>query len=185
MKSLIALIAIVPVCSTLARDNRRDHSAEYQAGTFLETRAIDTGSYSQRGSGGVMGSPTVRTKGLGHTAAIVSVPSGQYTIEEPFSLGAAIIGGDTVDPHKDWFMDHLHAGDKVLFAAECNKHNHCNIWVPNPDKPGKEILTSGQFEPAVAKTNTNALCGTGKLSADVEAQVCTPPATPGPAAPPK
>jgi hypothetical protein len=77
-------------------------------------------------------------------------------------------------------MDQMHAGDKVLFAAKCNKHNDCQIWVPNPDKPGKEIMTDGRFEPAVAKTNTNALCGTGKLSADVEAQVCTPQAAPAP-----
>jgi hypothetical protein len=40
-------------------------------------------------------------------------------------------------------------------------------------------MTDGRFEPAVAKTNTNALCGSGKLSADVEAQVCTAP-TPAP-----
>ena len=41
-------------------------------------------------------------------------------------------------------------------------------------------MTDGRFEPAVAKTNTNALCGTGKLTADVEAQVCTPQAAPVP-----
>jgi len=185
MKRLIAVIAIALalVGSALARDNRRDHSAEYQVGTFVETQRVDTGSVSQERSGGVLGGRNVRTQNLGHTAAVVSVPNGQYTIEQPFSAGAAILGGSTVDPHRAWFMDQMHAGDKVLFAVKCDKHNHCQIWVPNPDKPGKEILTFGQFEPGVAKTNTNALCGTGKLPADVEAQACTPQASNGPAAP--
>ena len=182
MKSLIAAIVITLalVGSALAKDNRRDHSAEYQVGTFVETQRVDTGSVSQGGSGGLFGGRNVRTQNLGHNAAVVSVPDGQYTINQPFSVGAAMLGGSTVDPHKAWFMDQMHAGDKVLFAAKCNKHNDCQIWVPNPDKTGKEIMTDGRFEPAVAKTNTNALCGTGKLTADVEAQVCTPQAAPVP-----
>ena len=186
MKSTIAAIAITLalVGSALAKDNRRDHSAEYQVGTFVETQRVDTGSVSQGGSGGLFGGRNVRTQNLGHNAAVVSVPTGQYTINQPFSVGAAMFGGSTVDPHKAWFMDQMHAGDKVLFAAKCNKHNDCQIRVPNPDKPGKEIMTDGRFEPAVAKTNTNALCGTGKLTADVEAQVCTPQTAVTPEPPP-
>jgi hypothetical protein len=186
MKSTIAAIAITLalVGTALAKDNRRDHSAEYQVGTFVETQRVDTGSVSQGGSGGLFGGRNVRTQNLGHNAAVVSVPDGQYTINQPFSVGAAMFGGSTVDPHKAWFMDQMHAGDKVLFAAKCNKHNDCQIRVPNPDKPGKEIMTDGRFEPAVAKTNTNALCGTGKLTADVEAQVCTPQTAVTPEPPP-
>jgi hypothetical protein len=45
--------------------------------------------------------------------------------------------------------------------------------LPDPDKPNKEIRTLGFFFPAIAKTNTTVLCGTGRLTADVEAQVCT------------
>ena len=81
-------------------------------------------------------------------------------------------------------MDNLHEGDKVLFAAKCDmKHSQhrCEFWLPNPDKTGKEVATLGSFSPAVAKTNTTALCGTGKLSAAVESQLCTPPAVPQPA----
>jgi hypothetical protein len=85
-------------------------------------------------------------------------------------------GGNAPTIHKGWFMDNLHEGDRVLFAAKCktyrNNHTSCQFWLPNPDKAGKEILTVGGFTPAVAKTNTSQLCGTGKLSASVEAQVC-------------
>jgi hypothetical protein len=44
---------------------------------------------------------------------------------------------------------------------------------PFPDKPSKEIRTLGFFFPAIAKTNSTVLCGTGRLTANVEAQVCT------------
>jgi hypothetical protein len=175
MKMTFATIALALTlalsCTAFAKD--KDHISEYQVGVFVETQQVDTGSVSQRGSGGLFGGGNVRTNNLSHKVSVVSVPSGTYTIDQPLSIGAMMFGGGTVDPHKSWFMDNLHPGDKVLFATKCNKHNHCDIWVPNPDKVGKEILTFGEFEPAVAKTNTNALCGTGKLAADIEAQVCT------------
>jgi hypothetical protein len=104
-------------------------------------------------------------------------PEGIYLIESPTSLAATMLvgmtnGGNSPILHKAWFMDSLHAGDKVLFSADCNKHNACRFRLPNPDDPAKEIATNGAFEPAVAKTNATSLCGTGKLSASVEAQVC-------------
>jgi hypothetical protein len=60
----------------------------------------------------------------------------------------------------------------VLFAAGCDKHHHCTFWLPNPDKVGKEFVTRGVFVPSVAPSNTTSLCGTGKLSASVSAEVC-------------
>jgi len=93
--------------------------------------------------------------------------------------GTVLVGMTTTGPtptiHKAWFMDNLHDGDKVLFAAKCDmKHaqHRCEFWLPDPSKPGKEISTMGGFSPAVAQTNTTSLCGMGKLSASVEAQVC-------------
>ena len=88
MKRTIAAIAIALalVGSALAKDNRRDHRAEYQVGTFVETQRVDTGSVSQGGSGGLFGSRNVRTQNLGHNAAVVNVPDGQYTIHQPFSI---------------------------------------------------------------------------------------------------
>ena len=105
--------------------------------------------------------------------------SGAYAIEAPTQAAATFFQGIFVSPslpdvHIQWFMDDLHTGDKVLFAAKCDKHNNCLFWLPKPDQPGKEYHTNGWFRPRIAPTNTTQLCGTGKLSAAIEAQVCKP-----------
>jgi len=172
-----------------AKDSK-DHAAEYQVGALVSTNFFSTGTVSQRTDGGLLGGSGVKTNNLGHNVSVISTPKGQYLIDPPSSAMGSILFGGTVDAHKSWFMDTLHEGDKVLFAAHCDEPNDCVIWVPKPYKVGTEIKTVGKFEPAVAKTNTNALCGTGRLSADVEAQVCTPQAasvpepTPAPEAAP-
>ena len=104
-----------------------------------------------------------------------------YAIESPVSVGGGILlgmlTGSAPTVHKQWFMDNLHEGDKVLFNVKCDNHNRCTFILPNPDDPNKEYKTAGTFYPKVSKTNTSVLCGTGKLTADVEAQVCTKPET--------
>jgi hypothetical protein len=100
-----------------------------------------------------------------------------YTIEAPTSFAATMVvgtlnGGNGPMVHKAWFMYDLHEGDKVLFFPKCDKHNRCTFYLPNPDKAGKEIETQGSFSPSGARTNTSQLCGSGKPSAAVEAQVC-------------
>ena len=112
-----------------------------------------------------------------------------FALEAPVSggksfLAAMATNGLAPQIHKEWFMDQLHEGDQVLFTAKCNKHNDCTFWLPDPDRQGKEFITAGHFVPDVAKTNTQTLCGMGKLSAAVEAQVCgqapTPATAPAP-----
>lgn len=100
-----------------------------------------------------------------------------YAVEAPVSVGLTMLGamvsnGNAPTVHKQWFMDQLHEGDKVLFAAKCNKHNNCQFWLPNPDKIGKEISTVGYYRADNAGTNTTTLCGKGKLRPEIEAQVC-------------
>jgi hypothetical protein len=149
----------------------KDHSAEYQVGVFSSTGTLSDGSYAQCGGGGC------RAYSAGHNVHYVRVASGLYAIESPVSIGGTLLlamieGANAPDVHKQWFMDQLHAGDKILFWAQCNKHNNCTMALPNPDKPGKEFITQGYFTPDVARTNTQGLCGRGKLSAAVEADVC-------------
>jgi len=43
---------------------------------------------------------------------------------------------------------------------------------------GKEIATAGRWFPDTTPSNTQALCGTGKLSEAVEDEVCEPEADP-------
>jgi hypothetical protein len=159
----------------------------YEVGTFMSSRQVSDGTYSTAscGSFGCNGS----AYNAAHNVHLVSTPDGIFSIEAPVSVGGTILlglatNGNSPTVHKAWFMDNLHEGDKVLFSAACNKHNRCSIRLPNPDKPSKEILTLGFFFPTIAKTNATVLCGTGKLTADVEAQVCTQGNTPPPIAAP-
>ena len=159
----------------------------YEVGTFMSSQQVSDGSYSTAscGSFGCNGS----AYNAAHNVHLVQTLDGVFSIEAPVSVAGSILlsmatNGNSPTVHKAWFMDNLHEGDKVLFSAACNKHNRCTIRLPNPDKPTKEILTLGFFFPAIAKTNTAVLCGTGRLTADVEAQVCTQGNPPPPTAAP-
>ncbi len=72
-------------------------------------------------------------------------------------------------------MNSLQSGDKVLFSVECYRQGRtCFFKVPNPAKPGKTMTTTGSFTPTnnAPRTNATALCGNGKLTPEVEAEVC-------------
>jgi hypothetical protein len=128
----------------------------------------------------VLSDVLARLTSASHNVHYVETSEGTYGIEAPVSLGRTFMlgmltpGGNSPTLHKEWFMDLLHDGDQVLFAAGCDKHHHCTFWLPNPDKVGKEFVTRGVFVPSVAPSNTTSLCGTGKLSASVSAEVCQP-----------
>ena len=98
---------------------------------------------------------------------------GKTFLFKPLTNDSTLTDDDMMpNVHKQWFVDKLHDGDKVLFAAKCDKKNNCWFWLPNPDKAGSEFTTQGYFLPDAAETNTQSLCGKGKLTAQVEAEVC-------------
>jgi hypothetical protein len=169
LQSVLLIVALAVPALAVKREQ------QYEVGKLVQLVRIDTGSVSERGYAGLLGRGNVRTRNLGHMAAIVATEEGQYVIDPPVSVAASILLGETVDPSKAWFMDLLKPGDPVAFAAKCNKHGQCSFRVPNPDKPGKEFLTTGSFRPAEAKSNALTLCGTGKLDAKAEADLCGKP----------
>lgn len=167
VKIAVVLALVISTASAFAGD----HAAKYMAGTFSSTGQVTDGTYLNGQGRGVV------SKTAGHNVHFVSVPEGTYAIEAPSAVGKTVLLGALTNSampmlHKQWFMDQLHEGDQVLFAAKCDKHNNCEFWLPNPDKQGSEIHTQGDFRPNVAKSNTASLCGKGKLSPAVEAQVC-------------
>jgi PEGA domain len=169
---LVALVALCLSKPALAED----HASKYQVGTFLRTTRADDGSYAlSQCSGGGCSATGYRAS---HNQHQIETADGIYTLNSPVSVGGTVLvtmftpGGVAPTLHKGWFMDDLHEGQQVLFYPECNKHNVCRFWLPNPDSAGKEILTTGRFEPTAAKSNTTTLCGTGKLSLFIAAQVC-------------
>jgi hypothetical protein len=148
----------------------------YEVGTFVENRRVSDGTFSSAscGSFGCSGS----AYNASHNVHFVITPEGHYAIEAPVSVAGTILvgmlnNGYAPTMHKEWFMDNLHEGDTVLFSPQCNKHNRCTIRLPNPDNPNKEITTFGEFDPNSAKTNARVLCGTGRLTVAVEAQMCS------------
>ncbi len=149
----------------------KDHSAEYLVGVFSATGQLSDGSFAFCSGGGC------RAFEAGHNIHYVRTADGLYAIEAPISVGGSLAlgmlaGAAAPLAYKQWFMDQLHEGDRILFAVRCNKHNNCDFWLPNPDRTGKEYMTTGYYRADIAKTNTQNLCGKGKLSAAVEAQVC-------------
>jgi len=178
MKAILIVLVLALIGSAFAKDH--DHSAEYKVGTLQSTEQIDTGTFTSCDHG-------CMSQSTGHNVHYVVNDDGAYVINAPTSAGLSFLQGMLVSPnlpdvHIQWFLDDLNVGDKVLFAAECDKHNNCHFWLPKPDQLGKEYHTTGLFRPRIAKTNTNQLCGTGKLTPAIEAQVCNqPPVSPAPA----
>jgi hypothetical protein len=167
----VVLSAITILTLAAASAYAKDHAAEYQAGTFSATGQLSDGSIAQCNHG------NCNSRGAAHNVHYVRTDEGMYIIEAPISVGASLLeayatAGIGPTLHKEWFMDQLHEGDKVLFRAACNKHNDCQFWLPNPDREGKEYRTLGIFRPDHAQTNTSALCRSGKLRPEVAAQVC-------------
>jgi hypothetical protein len=171
--TVILLVLLVAAAFAQAKD--KDHIAEYKVGTFTGTGQVSDGSYANCSGGGCSAYSAAH-----NIHSVISTDDGVYAIEAPTSVAGTMLvgmvtGGNSPTIHKAWFMDNLHEGDKVLFAARCDmKHarHRCEFWLPDLSKPGKEIMRVGGFSPALAQTNTTSLCGKDKVSASVEAQVC-------------
>ncbi len=159
MKAIALLALVLAAIPALAKD----HANQYQVG-------ILTDQYERK-----------------YHTHYVRTADGLYSIEAPTSVGesigsAIVSGGAATYVNSPWFMDGIQAGDKILFASKCPRGRRiCDFWLPDPRHPGKEFHTLGHFWPGNATTNTQTLCGTGKLKPEVEAQVCpAAPSAPNP-----
>jgi hypothetical protein len=168
-ESMIAVVFLLLLVATPAFAG--DHASEYQVGVFSATGQLSDGSFAHCQGG------NCSAYSAAHNIHYVRTNTGMYAIAAPISIGwsltaAVLTDGMAPTVYKQWFMDQLHSGDKILFASKCTKHNNCVFWLPDPDKTGKEYVAYGYYRPDVAKTNTQSLCGKGKLPQEVEAQVC-------------
>jgi hypothetical protein len=171
----IRLAAFILTCALPALSLASDHSADYQVGIFSSTAQLSDGTFAQASGG------TARAYQAQHNVHYVRTMTGLYAIQAPVAMAASMIDAMVLGPlapviHKEWFMDQLHEGDKILFRVRCNKHNDCEFYLPNPDTNGdkiKEVRTLGWYRPDNAQTNTQMLCGKGKLAPEVEAQICS------------
>ena len=174
MKSVLSIALVFLALSAFAGD----HTSAYKVGVFSSTGQLRDGSYSNGQTHGVA------TYSAHHNIHYVQTDDGMYSIYSPSVLGKTFLFKPLTNDstltdddwmpnvHKQWFVVKLHDGDKVLFAAKCDKKNNCWFWLPNPGKPGSEFTTQGYFLPDAIETNTQSLCGKGKLTAQVEAEAC-------------
>ena len=194
---LAILLSLVP--PAFAKDAKTyKHASQYQVAILDQNLRVATGS-------DVTLSRTTTDAKLdqgGQGIHLLHTEAGDYRVEAPVNKGLSFLSAmasnaynPPVTVHNKWFMDGVQPGTKVLFAAECakpsKKHPNgtvsCTFWFPDPDSTDHEYQTAGDFTPFVTNDGSNVqkaantLCGTGKLSPAVEAQVCPTPAAPAPA----
>jgi len=174
------------------------HASQYQVATLDENLRVQTG-YDITAAKTMTDSKLARG---GQGIHLLYTEQGDFRVEAPvnkgrsFGLAVAIAMSNSNRPywaqqsaatiHNKWFMDNVQPGTKVLFASECAKPNkkhpndtvRCEFWFPDPDSTEHEYATAGDFTPFLhgdggnMQNTANTLCGTGKLQAAVEAQVC-------------
>jgi hypothetical protein len=191
MKSLMyALIALSMLTTTcLNAQKTYKHAAQYQVATLDQNLRVATGS-------DVTLAKTITDSKLGAGGQgihLLHTDAGDYRVEAPVNKGLTFLsamGSNAYRPaqtfHNKWFLDNVQAGTNVLFASECSKPSkkhpndavRCEFWFPDPDSANHEYATIGDFTPYLLgdggnmQKTANTLCGTGKLNAETEAQIC-------------
>ena len=201
--TLATLVVLLCAAPALHAQKTYKHSAEYIVAILDQNLSVQTGSDATLGKS----QTDAKLSGGGQGIHLLHTDSGDYRVEAPVNKGAsfmsALAAGMANVPaaattyHNKWFLDGVQPGTKVLFAVHCaspnKKHPNmtvaCGFWFPDPDSTTHEYATAGDFTPYIrgdgsntAKT-ANALCGTGKLNAATEAQICAQQPAPPPEAP--
>jgi hypothetical protein len=194
MKTILAIfIAILGLSSLNAQKPQKTykHASEYQVAILDQNLRVATGSDVTLGKN----MTDAKLSGGGQGIHLLHTDGGDYRVEAPVNSGMSILsalGSNAYHPaqvyHNKWFMDKVQPDTKVLFASECvkpsKKHPNdavrCTFWFPDPDSVDHEYMTSGDFTPYIGgdgsntQKTANTLCGTGKLNAATEAQICKP-----------
>ena len=168
------------------------HASQYQVALLDQNLRVATG-YDVTLAKTVTDS---KLSGGGQGIHLLHTDTGDYRVEAPVNKGMSILAtmaansnysySPPVTAHNKWFLDNVQPGTKVLFASECSKPNkkhpndvvRCSFWFPDPDSDDHEYATAGDFTPYLTgngsntQKTANALCGTGKLKPETEAQIC-------------
>jgi hypothetical protein len=164
------------------------HASEYEVADLDQNLHIDTGTDVTLGK-----TETDAKLGRGGEGFHrLHTERGDFRVEAPINKGrtialAMVSTVRTPVIHNQWFLDNVQPGTKVLFASHCAKPSkkhpaetvRCTFWFPDPDSTTHEYETIGDFTPYITGDGSNtqaaasALCGTGKLKAETEAQICS------------
>lgn len=190
MKRLTCLALLVPALScAFAQQKSYKHAPEYQVAVLDQNQLIATGTDVTLGKTAT----DAKLSGGGQGFHFLHTDIGDFRVEAPVNKGRsmmAAMGNNAYYKapviHNKWFLDSVQPGTKVLFAAHCSKPNKkhpndtvkCEFYFPDPDSDSHEYATMGDFTPYTAgdgsntQKTANALCGSGKLNPQTEAQIC-------------
>jgi len=171
-----------------------NHAAQYQVATLDRNLRVATGYDVTLGKSQTDNKLDAGGQGI----HLLHTDAGDFRVEAPVNKGLSILsalvaasannGYAAQTFHNRWFLDTVPSGTKVLFAAGCarpgkkhpNETVRCQFWFPDPDSSNHEYATLGDFTPYITgngsnmQNTANVLCGTGKLNAATEAQICAP-----------
>lgn len=190
--------------------NAEDSGKTYKHASQYLVAVLDQNLRLATGSDATLAKSSTDSKLSGGSQGIhlLHTDSGDFRVEAPVNKGMSFLAALGTKPgevaptfHNKWFLDSVQPGTKVLFASQCgrpgkkhpNETVRCEFWFPDPDSTTHEYATLGDFTPYIAgdASNTaktaNTLCGTGKLNAATEAQICPQTSAapiPAPVAPP-
>lgn len=191
---IAASVAIFALSSGIAGIDAfaKDHSGDYQMGTFISSSIAQDGTITSTLHGD--GTTTAGSVYANQIAVYkIQVTDGIWLLNTYTQNKDSMIRNMGMTPmhfksEKSNPLDVLKGGDRVLFRVE--KHRLLNgvetsIFIPYADNPGKEFRFIGYFTPSAPPAslrdkptdNVRAMCDAHKLSPELEKQYCQAPTT--------
>jgi hypothetical protein len=181
----IALLSLVLAGAAFAKD----HSNDYQAGTFISATAVADGTITDTLHGD--GTTIAGNVYANHVGVYrIKVADGTWFVTTLSQTQDSMLRGMGMTPEhfkseKANPLDGLKNGDKVLFRLHDRRYLNGKFTlmaIPYADNPNKEVEFSTRFESDVAPSkpekptdNVKAMCDAHKLSAELEKLLCVAP----------
>jgi len=182
---VIVLLSLALFGSAFAKD----HSNDYQMGTFISATAVADGTITStlHGDGTTVAGDVYanhvgvyRIKVADGTWFVTTLNQAQDSMLRGMGMTPAHFKSEKANP-----LDGLKNGDKVLFRL--HERHYLNgkftlMAIPYADNPNKEVEFSTRFEsdiapsqPEKATDNVKAMCDAHKLSPELVKQLCVAP----------
>ena len=182
---VIVLLSLALFGSAFAKD----HSNDYQMGTFISATAVADGTITStlHGDGTTVAGDVYanhvgvyRIKVADGTWFVTTLNQAQDSMLRGMGMTPAHFKSEKANP-----LDGLKNGDKVLFRL--HERHYLNgkftlMAIPYADNPNKEVEFSTRFESDIAPSqpekptdNVKAMCDAHKLSPELMKQLCVAP----------
>jgi hypothetical protein len=184
MKTRALLTLSLVFLSTLAF--AKDHSNDYQVGTFISATAVADGTITStlHGDGTTVAGDVYsnqvgvyKIKVADGTWFVTTLTQNQDSMLRGMGMTPTHFKSEKANP-----LDSLKNGDRVLFRL--HERHYLNgkftlMAIPYADRPNKEVEFSTRWVPDVAAAtsqkptdNVKAMCDAHKLSSELEKQLC-------------